>query len=195
MRRLAFEHVDVQLVDTRPATWTFAGSPMRGREHRYSVVDRNHQSRNTWEFVVHVPDEARGRVEVRPVRVPNDSSFAGLDRRSITFMPATMPRYRQYRYCQLSLADPVGGASRRVVNIRQKGELPYWLSKLGWRLRRKSTVRRTRGTDGESLAVLVGADDHRMMICLFLGTKAWIIKRGISLCKTSSHSSWTKANG
>lgn len=115
------------------------------------------------------------------MRAPNDSALAALDRRSLTFMPATNPRYRAYRYCQLSLADPAGQRTRRVVRRTDKRVLPYWLRDLGWRLKQKTTVRRTRGTDGDSLAALVGSEDHRMMICLFLGTKAWVLKRGITL--------------
>jgi hypothetical protein len=52
---------------------------------------------------------------------------------------------------------------------------------LGKRIKQKSTVRATKGTDAHSLAVLVRPDDHRMMICLFLATKAWVLKRGVSL--------------
>jgi hypothetical protein len=181
MQRLRFDRVETELLEERPAAWTFARVPVRGTEYRYAVVDGNHRSRNRWEFVVHVPESSRERVEVRPVRAPNDSAFAALDRRSLTFMPATKPRYRSYRYCQLSLADPGGQWTRRVVRATDKIALPYWLRDLGWRLKQKATVRRTRGTDGHSLAALVRSEDHRMMICLFLGTKAWVLKRGIML--------------
>lgn len=181
MRRLKFRQVEAQLLDQRPATWAFAGTPTRGVEYRYSVVDRNHRSRNRWEFVVHVPDGARDRIEVRPVRAPNDSAFATLDRRSLTFMPATMPHYRGFRYCQLSLADPGGRLTRRVVRGNERSALPHWLRNLGWRLKQKATVRRTLGTDGNSLAALVRPQDHRTMICLFLATKAWVLKRRITV--------------
>jgi hypothetical protein len=180
MRRLRFARVDIDPVDQRPAAWTFAGGTIRGIEHRYTVLDKNHVARNKWEFLVRVPNAARGRIEVRPATVPNDSILAGLERRSITFMPATLGRYRHFRYCQLSLADPAGARSRRVVRSSEKSALPYWL-RLGSRLKQKATVRKTKGTDRQSLVVLVRAEDHRRMIWLFLGTKAWVLKRNIQL--------------
>lgn len=181
MRHLDLGRIEAELRERRPATWTFARSPVRGLEYRYAVVDRNHRSRNRWEFIVHVPDDTQERVEVRPVLIPNGSVFATLDRRSLTFMPATMPRYRQYRYCQLSLADPRGEFTRRVVRGSDRNALPYWLRNLGWRLKEKATVRRTRGTDGTSLAALVRPEDHRTMIGLFLATKAWVLQRQVSI--------------
>lgn len=181
MRHLNLSRIETELREKRPATWTFAGSTVRGLEYRYGVVDRNHRSRNRWDFVVHVPDDIGERVEVRPIRVPNGSVFAALDRRSLTFMPATMPRYRRYRYCQLSLADPRGDSTRRIVRRSDRSALPYWLRNLGWRLKEKATVRRTRGTDGTSLAALVRPEDHRTMIGLFLATKAWVLQRRVRI--------------
>jgi hypothetical protein len=173
--------VEVEALEERPAAWTFARAPVRGIEHLYSVIDNNYRARNRWEFVVRVPDVARGRVEVRPLRVPDDKVLAGLDRRSLTFMPATKAGYTRFRYCQLSLAVPGGGSTRDVVHSGERNKLPYWLRNLGKRIKQKSTVRATKGTDAHSLAVLVDRDDHRMMICLFLATKAWVLKRNVSL--------------
>ena len=48
-------------------------------------------------------------------------------------------------------------------------------------MRLKKNVRPTRGTDGESLVVLVAPDDHAMMIRLFFATKVWVLKEGIAL--------------
>jgi hypothetical protein len=173
--------VEVKPLEERPAAWTFARAPVRGIEHVYSVTDNNFKTRNRWEFVVRVPEVARDRIEVRPLRVPNDKVLAGLDRRSLTFMPATKAGYTRFRYCQLSLADPGGKLTRDVVHSGEKDKLPHWLRNLGKRIKKKSTVRATKGTDGHSLAVLVDPKDHRMMICLFLGTKAWVLKRNVSL--------------
>ena len=39
--RYKLERVEVFPVDSRPASWTFAGSPMRGTEHAYLVNDGN----------------------------------------------------------------------------------------------------------------------------------------------------------
>jgi hypothetical protein len=48
-------------------------------------------------------------------------------------------------------------------------------------MRRKQNVRPTRGTDGDSLVILVPAGDHAAMIRLFFATKVWILKEGITL--------------
>lgn len=181
MKRLDLGRVSATLLEQRPSTWTFAGSTTRGQEYRYAVVDGNQTARAPWEFVVHVPDQSSGRIEVRPVRAPNDTALAGIDRRSLTFMPATIGAHRGYRYCPLSLADPDGEASRRVVRSDERAALPHWLKNLGRSLKRKSTVRATRGTDGDSLVALVKSNDHRTMIALFLGTKAWVLKRRFRL--------------
>jgi hypothetical protein len=96
-------------------------------------------------------------------------------------MPATMAGHRGSRYCPLSLADPDGLSSRHVVRRDERQALPYWLRSLGRNIKQKATVRATRGTDGESLVALVKPDDHRGMIALFLGTKAWVLKRRFRL--------------
>lgn len=176
-----FTRVDVAKPTTSSATWTFAGRAVKGLEHRYLVTDRNHGSRNRWEFVVRVPADPYGRVEVRPVKTPNDSAYAGLDRRSITFMRGTRANYTGFRYCPLALAVPSGAATRIVIRGAEKSELPTWLRRLGWRLKEKATVRVTRGTDGGSLVVLVRPNDHEFMIAMFLATKAWVLKRGFTL--------------
>ncbi len=54
------------------------------------------------------------------------------------------------------------------------------VQKLG-RLREKSTVRTTRGTDGRLLVVLARPDDHVFMITIFLACKAWVLKHGFTL--------------
>ena len=70
---------------------------MKWTEHQYDVTDRNHASRNRWGFVVRVPQDPYGRIEVRPVKTPNDSKCAGLDCRSIRFMRATRPNDTGFR--------------------------------------------------------------------------------------------------
>ena len=174
------DRVEVAGAGESPATWTFAGRPVKGTEYRYSVTDRNHRSRNRWEFVVHVPQDPYGRIEVRPVSTPNDKRLAGLDRRSITFMRGTKPRYKGFRYCPLALADATGHASRVVVRDDEKKQLPAWLRRLGI-LRRKETVRSTRGTDANSLVLLARPDDHTFMITAWLACKAWVLKRRFTL--------------
>ena len=181
MARYKTDRVEVEPTGAPRSTWTFAGGTVKGIEHRYDVTDRNHSSRNRWVFVVRVPRESHGRIEVRPVTTPNDNTYAGLDRRSLMFMRATRPNYTGFRYCPLALAVPSGNASRVIVRGTEKGELPTWLRNFGWRLKEKKTVRSTRGTDGALLVVLVRPDDHRFMIAAFLATKAWVLKRGFAL--------------
>jgi hypothetical protein len=166
---------------SRQTAWAFAQTTTRGTEFTYRVVDHNHAMRNRWEFVVRVPDAPTSRIEVRPQKVPNDNAFAGLDRMALTFMRGTRSGYTPFRYCQLSLAKATGEGTRDVVHRGEKKLLPYWLRQLGWRLKQKATVRNTRGTDAHALVVLVRPEDHEMMVSLFLASKAWICKRGISL--------------
>ena len=42
-------------------------------------------------------------------------------------------------------------------------------------------MRTTRGTDGNTLAVVIAPDDHAMMIRLFFAMKVWVLKEGITL--------------
>ncbi len=48
-------------------------------------------------------------------------------------------------------------------------------------MRRKETVKLTRGTDGQALVVLVPAGDYAEMIRLFFATKVWVLKEGVVL--------------
>ena len=175
------DRIVISEASSGPSTWAFAGKIVRGTEHRYDVVDENYQSRNRWVFAIRVPNDAYGRIEVRPLQTPNDKAFAGLDRRSLTYMRGTKGKYSKFRYCPLALAVPGGNATRDVVHRSQKNQLPTWLRRLTWRLKQKATVRATRGTDGSSLVVLVRPDDHISMIRLFVATKAWVLKRGVVL--------------
>ena len=169
------DRLEIDEGESRPATWTFARTPVTGIECRYTVTDRNHTQRNRWEFVVRIPKSPAGRVEVRPTQVPNDGAYAGLDRRGLTFRRATMPGYTQFRYCQVSL--PKGDGGGRVVAQRgERTSLPYFVRDLGWRLRLKKTVRPTRGTDANSQVALVRLNDYRAMIGVYMATKAWVLK-------------------
>lgn len=159
------------------ATWTFAGSTVTGTEFPYTVTDRNHSQRNRWEFAVREPKSAAGRVEVRPTKVPNDRAYAGLERRGLTFMRATIPGYTQFRYCPVSFPPTDGEGTRVVARRGERASLPYFVRDLGWRLRLKHTVRRTRGTDANSQVALVRIDDHKSMIAIYMATKAWVLKR------------------
>jgi hypothetical protein len=181
MPKYRLDRVILGTAISRQSAWAFARVPTRGIEYSYPVIDANYHSRNRWEFAVRVPTDPYERIEVRPTKVPNDKALAGLERRALMFMRATRPGYTQYRYCQLSLARTRGAGTRDVVHRDEKRNLPYWLRRLGWRLKQKATVRNTAGTDGHSLVVLVQPHDHAMMIRLFMASKAWVLKRGVSL--------------
>jgi hypothetical protein len=179
--RYRIDRVEVFPVDSRPASWTFAGSPVRGTEFVYLVNDTNLAGRNQWEFLVRVPGERNGRVEVRPRTVPNVSAWAELPDRSLTFMAATRGAAKGRWYCQVALADAAGEKSKAVVRADQKDELPHWFNDLASHMRRKETVKPTRGTDGNALVVLVPAGDHTAMIRLFFATKVWILSEKVVL--------------
>lgn len=160
-------------VGERPAIWTFAREPVAGTEYSYTVVDENFRSRNEWDFVVRVPRKAGERIEVRPLKVPNVNAWAGLERRSLTFNRATRSGYRGSVYCPVALADPTGQKSRTLVT--DKDALPRWFQQLGSRLRKKTTIASTRGTDAESLVLYCDPDDHQFMIRAFFAAKVWVM--------------------
>jgi hypothetical protein len=180
-RQYSLEKLTIEPLQSRPALWTFARTSVRGTEHLFHVTDGNHRQRNQWEFVVRVPDARDGRVEVRPVRVPNDKAWADLDRRSLTFRRATRPGYTTYRYCPVALARAPGEGTREIAHRGEKTDLPSWFRPLFHLMKMKETVRPTRGTDAKSLVMLVRASDYERMIGLFMATKAWVLKRGAHL--------------
>jgi hypothetical protein len=180
-KRYQMNRVTVEPGDSRPATWTFAGKAVAGVEQSYSVTDGNFATRNAWEFMVRIPKTRGDRLEVRPRSTPNLKVWAELTDRSLTFAKATKGEARGRRYCPVALADPTGTRSRDVVRGDERSLLPAWFDAVQGRMRLKQNVRPTRGTDGESLVVLVPADDHAAMIRLFFATKVWVLKEGITL--------------
>jgi hypothetical protein len=177
--RFALSKVAVNKSEERSATWSFAGKTVRGKEHVYRVEDQNYSQRNNWEFVVRVPTSPTARVEVRPLRVPNKKVWAGLDRRSLTFNWASMPAHVGKSYCQVSVPKARGvKGTRTVLNRDQRGALPRWFQPLLRRMRRKETVRRTRGTDAHALVMLVRPRDHATMIRAFFASKVWTLASG-----------------
>ena len=178
--RYRLDRVEIAPLGSRPASWTFAGEAVRGTEFTYVVIDRNQTSKNSWEFLVRVPDDPKGRVEVRPRTTPPQKAWEELPDRSLTFTPATRGPARGRWYGPVALADTTGERSRAVVRHSERDRLPHWFRELGNRMRRKQTVKLTRGTDGESLVILVAPGDHADMIRLFFATKVWILKEGIA---------------
>ena len=180
-RRYRFEKLDPSRAGERPASWTLARRPVSGTEFAYLVTDRNFDGRNTWEFVVRVPKDQNGRIEVRPRTVPNLRAWAGLERRSLTFTRARRSTYRGWHYCQIALADPTATKTKHVVRGRDRHALPVWFEELKTRLREKETVRATKGYDGDELVAMVRPDEHEWMIRLFFATKVWVLKEAVLL--------------
>ncbi len=179
--RYRTDKLQIIAASERPATWTFTRQPVAGTEFSYGVVDGNFRSRNLWGFTVRVPDGRDERIEVRPSLVPPLKAWTGLERRSLTFTRARRASYRGWHYCQVALADPSGERTKDVIRIGERATLPRWFDDFSARLRRKATVRATRGHDGDELVVLVRPDEHERMIALFFASKAWILKERVHL--------------
>jgi hypothetical protein len=181
MKSYRLDRVMVEAGEAFPAQWTFAGTSMSGTEQWYGVTDGNFPTRNRWEFVLRLPKAAGERIEVRPRSTPKLKVWEELTDRSLTFMRATMPAARGKRYCQVALADPTGQKTKDVIRTDERHLLPKWFEPVGRRLRAKESVRRTKGTDGNALVVLVQDADHEMMIRLFFAMKVWVLKEKFSL--------------
>jgi hypothetical protein len=193
-KRYRLDLVALEPGETRRARWTFAKggrqAPVKGTEHLYTVTDGNLSGRNKWEFLVRVPDDADGRVEVRPRSTPPTQTWKALTYRSVQFQKATKGEARGKRYCKVSLAvppkgrakdDPRGTRTKDVIRGDQRRDLPKWFESLQGRMRTKESVRSTRGTDGNTLVILVQPDDYAMMIRLYFAMKVWVLKEGIEL--------------
>lgn len=166
---------------SRLATWTFAGAGMSGTEQSYRVVDGNFPRRNEWEFIVRLPKKRTERIEVRPRTTPNVQAWAELPDRSLTFMRGTLGAAKGKRYCQIALADATHNKTKDIVRADERDRLPRWFAPLASRIRRKQSVRPTKGTDGDALVLLVGPDDYAAMIRAFFACKVWVLKERFTL--------------
>jgi hypothetical protein len=193
-KRYRLDQVVVEPGEVRKARWSFfkggRQAPVRGNEYVYGVTDGNLAGRNHWEFVVRVPDDSDGRVEIRPLSTPPMQTWKALTYRSLQFQKATKGDARGKRYCKVALAvppagrakeDPRGNRTKHMIRGNQRRLLPRWFEPLQGRMRTKERVRSTKGTDGNQLVVLVNPDDHAMMIRLYFAMKVWILKEGIEL--------------
>ncbi len=186
-RRYRLDRVSASPKANRRSRWKIRDDPpSSGVEYIYTVTDMNYTQRNSWEFLVRVPDDRDDAVEVRPSVVPNVRVWAGLDRRALMFERVTMGRHRGNSYCKVALADPTGQRTRLIARADERDWLPYWLQPLKARMRSKEDVRRTRGTDAHSLVIAVPADDHEQMIALFLALKAWVLKERFQLRRSDA---------
>ena len=193
-KRYRLDQVAVEAGEVRRGKWSFAKggrqAPVRGNEHQYLVTDGNFGGRNRWEFLVRVPDDADGRVEIRPRATPPLQTWKALTYRSLQFQRATKGDARGRRYCKVALAvppsgrptgDPRGTRTKDVIRWDQRRDLPKWFQGLERRMRAKERVRTTRGTDASALVILVEPDDHPMMIRLYFAMKVWVLKEGFEL--------------
>ena len=193
-KRYRMDRVAVEPGEERRAKWTFAKggrqAPVRGTEQLYTVTDGNLAGRNKWEFLVRVPDDSDGRVEVRPRATPPIHTWKALTYRSLQFQKATKGEARGKRYAKVSLAvppagrakdDPRGTRTKDVIRGDQRRHLPKWFESLQGRMRTKERVRSTKGTDGNTLVILVNSDDYAMMIRLYFAMKVWVLKEGVEL--------------
>jgi hypothetical protein len=180
--RYRLERVNVELKTDRTARWKIREEPVvRGTEYVYEVVDSNYTQRNQWEFLVRVPKKKGVSIEVRPSLVPDVQVWGGLDRRAMMFEQVRRGRNSGDCYCKLALADPAGERTRLIARVDEKKKLPYWLKTLNGRMRSKESVRHTRGTDSDSLVIVVDPADHQRMVALFLAAKAWVLKERFQL--------------
>lgn len=168
--------VESRFVSERKLSQEFQGRRTRGTERVFEVRDGNFDRRNTWRFVVFVPDRwLKGTyVSVRPNMVPNRKLWAGLDRRSIQLAPCTKAGHRGKCYAKLSFADVTDAKNRVVLTTGE--ELPRWMR--SFRTRRKERVTATRARDGDALVALMNKDDWFGMIRLFLALKPWALSAG-----------------
>jgi hypothetical protein len=184
--RYRLDRVNIELKSDRPARWRIREEPLvRGTEYVYGVTDGNYAQRNEWEFLVRVPKKKGSSIEVRPSSVPAVKVWNGMERRAMMFERIRRGRNVGDCYCKVALADPAGERTRLIARVDEKKRLPYWMKPLNSRMRSKEAVRHTRGTDGDSLVIIVDPDDHQRMVALFLAAKAWVLKERFRLRPTS----------
>jgi hypothetical protein len=180
-RRVKVERVVLAPLGQGSSTWELLRQSASGQEYRYQVADGNSRSPNIWEFVVRVPDSSHREIEVRPVRVPNKRAWAGMERRSLILPVATLGRYRGKRYCRVPFPGVAGSLkSKRYVRYDQRDGLPSWFEPFQSRMRKKETVRRTQGTDGSLLVIVVDPDDHGTFVRLFFAVWVWPVSERLA---------------
>ena len=137
-----------------------------------------------------MPDDADGRVEIRPRSTPPMQTWKALTYRSLQFQKATKGDARGKRYCKVARSRSRPPAAPRTIRAAPaprtssgatSGATSQLVRGLQGRMRTKERVRSTRGTDGNTLVILVRPDDHAMMIRLYFAMKVWVLKEGIEL--------------
>lgn len=172
------DHVEVAFEKQRKTRWGLGINSTRGTEFIYSVTDYNYRNRRDWAFSVKVPTnwDRENYLGVGPISVPNRRAWAGLERRSIQFALATMPRFKSKAYAKLSISDVTGEKNRRVLTTESRKKLASWLC--AFKPRAKKLVTTPDSRDKESLVALFDKDDHIAMIKFFIALKPWVLYKG-----------------
>lgn len=175
-RRYDMDDLEIASVETSRASWNFGGRTVHGHDHVYRVHDLNFSSLNRWVMVVRVPKRGMGNIVVQAREVPGKKKWAGLDRRSLVFVRATRGKYRDKRYCKISLADPSRARTKRTLSRGARADLPRWLAQYQYRIRLKQTVAVTAGNDGNALVAITLSEDYHTMIRLYFALKVWVLE-------------------
>ena len=176
------DRVVVEPGERRPASWTFGGDPQQGFEQIYHVTDGNFDGRNHWEFVVRIPkragDPAGGAADERRPTCGRGRSCRTA-RSSSCAARWAMPRGSgtAWRPSPTSAASGAGPSSAPISATSSRPGSTASATGCGPR----RNVKRTRGTDGGALVLLVPEDDHAAMIRLFFALKVWVLKEGFEL--------------
>ncbi len=167
--------------ELRSAWVSPGGSAVVGTAHLYDVTDRNFDRLNRWVFSVRVPKAPRDRVIVSPLIAPGKIRWAGIERRSVVFVPARRGPYRGWLYCKLNVADPSGERTKIGISRGEKDALPAWFDRFQSHTRLKETVTTTRGTDRRAQVAVVRREAHETMIRLFFALKVWVLHESIQV--------------
>lgn len=163
--------------------WTMAKERVHGEVLVFEVIDRNIRDDNAWTFFIQIPNpKSRDEnVIVRPEVAPSRDDLAAVERRAVTFMPTDKGLNAGKRYCKVNLADPSGERTKIGVRHDERSALPAWMSMFESRMRKKESIKDTRGKDGQALVVLFNDDDYEGMIRLFFATRVWPLMAGFSM--------------
>jgi hypothetical protein len=175
------DKVLVEFVTDRRAKWKPYERVISGTEYEYKVRDNNFYRLNNWTFVVQVPNDPSGEINVRPIRVPNRRVWAKEVRRALVYPRATKNPHKKKAYCKISLADPTGQKNKRGVRSEERNELPSWFEPFQYRLKEKLTVTTTDGTDGNALIYAIEPQKHIDMIRLYFACRVWVLEEEFML--------------
>lgn len=181
-RRFDPQRVAVSRTQELRSAWRSpGGGPVLGTAHLYDVTDGNFDRLNRWIFSVRVPRGKPGRVIVSPLIAPGKTTWAGIERRSVVFVPATRRPYRGFMYCKLNVADPSGERTKIGIRRGEKGILPRWFDALRSHTRLKETVAATHGTDRTAQVAIVPRHDHERMIRVYFALKVWVLHEAVQV--------------